>query len=76
MCHCFRRPYVLTYVFSGILDTKTSTRHLIRKMRVWLILRVRDVTWLKFVANKTPLRFEAYIGDRVFLTFLMSFSKL
>ena len=24
-----------------------------------LILRVRDVTWLKFVANETPLRFEA-----------------
>ena len=55
MCHCLR-PYLY---LSGTLDTKTSTRLLIAKMRVWLILRVRDVTWLKFVANETPLRFEA-----------------
>ena len=55
MCHCFS----LTYIFSAILNTKTSTRLLIAKMRVWLILiRVRDVTWLKFVASETPLRFE------------------
>ena len=56
MCHC---SLDLTYIFSDILDTKTSTRLLIAKMRVWLILmRVRDVTWLKFIANETPLRFE------------------
>ena len=55
MCHCLR-PYLY---LSGTLDTKTSTRLLIAKMRVWLILRVRDVTWLKFVVNETPLRFEA-----------------